>query len=64
MANYLIIGGDGQEYGPVTDAGMRQWLAEGRIDAQTKIKAEGSPDWKLLSEFPESTHFAPASLPH
>jgi len=33
MANYIIIGGDGKEYGPVTDADVRQWIAEGRLSA-------------------------------
>ena len=28
MANYLIIGGDGKEYGPVTDADVRQHYDE------------------------------------
>ena len=63
MANYFIIGGDGKEYGPVSDADMRQWMAEGRIDAHTKIKAEGAPDWKLLSEFPEFAARLPAPAP-
>ena len=31
MANYIIIGGDGKEYGPVPDADVRLWIAEGRL---------------------------------
>ena len=50
---YKIIGGDQKEYGPVTAADIRQWIAEHRLNAQSKVLAEGSADWKPLSEFPE-----------
>jgi len=50
---YKIIGGDGKEYGPISADQVRQWLAEGRLNAQSRIQAEGSADWKTLVEFPE-----------
>jgi hypothetical protein len=50
---YKIIGADGKEYGPVTVEMLRQWIAEGRANAQTRVRAEGTSDWKSLSEFPE-----------
>lgn len=53
MATYKIIGADQKEYGPVTAEQLRQWLAEGRLDGQTRVQSEGSSDWKALSEFPE-----------
>jgi hypothetical protein len=53
MANYLIIGGDGKEYGPVTDADVRQWLAEGRLNAQSQAKAESDAEFRALAQFPE-----------
>jgi hypothetical protein len=53
MATYTIIGGDGKAYGPITEAQLRQWIADGRANAQSKALAEGATDWKLLSEFPE-----------
>jgi hypothetical protein len=53
MANYIIIGGDGKEYGPVTDADVRQWIAEGRLDAQSRAKAESDAEFRPLSAFPE-----------
>ena len=34
---YKIIGADGNEYGPITTEQLRQWLAEGRVNAQTKV---------------------------
>jgi len=50
---YRIIGADGNQYGPISADQLRQWIAEGRANAQTKVLAEGSMDWKPLSEFPE-----------
>ena len=52
---YRIIGADKNEYGPVTADQMRQWMAEGRVNGETMVRAEGSTDWKPLSQFPELT---------
>lgn len=53
MANYKIIGGDQKEYGPVTAEQLRQWIAEGRVNAQTQVQAEGTAEWKPLASFAE-----------
>ena len=53
MANYLIIGGDGKEYGPVTDADVRQWISEGRLAASSQAKAESDAEFRPLATFPE-----------
>ncbi|MCI0533622.1 MAG: DUF4190 domain-containing protein [Verrucomicrobiales bacterium] len=50
---YKILGADQKEYGPASAAQVRQWLADGRVTAQTKLMAEGSSEWKVLSEFRE-----------
>jgi len=60
---YKIIGADGKEYGPVGADQIRQWIAEGRANAQTKIQAEGSTEWRLLSEFPEFADALNAAVP-
>jgi len=57
---YRIIGADQKQYGPVSADEMRQWIAEGRVNAQTLIQAEGQTDWRPLSTFPE---FATAPQP-
>jgi uncharacterized protein DUF4339 len=57
---YRIIGADGNQYGPISAEQLRQWIAEGRANAQTKVLAEGTTDWKPLSEFPE---FFPSTPP-
>lgn len=50
---FTIIGGDGKEYGPVTAAQVRAWIAAGRANLQTKAKAMGSDEWRTLADFPE-----------
>jgi uncharacterized membrane protein len=52
---YTIIGGDGKEYGPVTADQVRSWVAGGRANLQTKVKLEGTGEWKSVAEFPEIT---------
>ncbi len=53
MANYSIIGSDGKEYGPVAPDELRKWLVAGRVGPETKVRAEGATEWRLLSEVPE-----------
>lgn len=49
---YKIVGADQKEYGPVTEEQVREWIAEGRANAQT-IARFGDGPWKPLSTFPE-----------
>jgi len=53
MANYTIIGGDGKEYGPVTDTDIRQWISEGRLSGQSLAKADSDAEFRQLALFPE-----------
>jgi TM2 domain-containing membrane protein YozV len=50
---YRIIGADGRQYGPVGMDQMRNWLAEGRVNAQTLVLIEGAQEWKALGLLPE-----------
>ena len=50
---YQILGADQKEYGPASADQVRQWIAEGRLTGRTQVKAEGSTEWKPLSEFHE-----------
>jgi len=50
---YLIIGGDGKEYGPVSGADVRQWISEDRLNARSLVKAESDAEFRPLSTFPE-----------
>ena len=50
---FTIIGGDGQEYGPVTLQQLRSWVAGGRVNQDTQTKAADSDEWRRLGDFPE-----------
>jgi competence protein ComGC len=50
---YKIIGADGKEYGPVSIDQLRDWLAQGRINAQTRVKPVEIDEWKAAAEVPE-----------
>ena len=50
---YKIIGADQKEYGPITGDQIRQWIAEGRVNAHTQARAEGAAGWQPLSAFAE-----------
>ena len=40
---YCHIGG--QRYGPVDENALRDWIDDGRVEAQTMVWSEGMPDW-------------------
>ena len=61
---FKILGADQKEYGPVSADQVRQWIAQGRANAQTKMQAADSPDWKPLADFPEfADALRPAAMP-
>jgi len=53
MSMYRIVGVDGRQYGPVSGEQLRQWIAEGRANAQTQAFAEGATEWRPLGGLPE-----------
>jgi len=50
---FTIIGADGKEYGPVAADKVRDWIAGGRANLQTRARRDGETDFKTLGEFPE-----------
>ncbi len=56
---YKIIGADQKEYGPVSADQLRQWIAEGRANGQTKVQPAGGTDWKAMEELPEFADVLP-----
>ena len=62
---YKIIGGNQAEYGPVSTEQLRQWIAEGRVNADTLAQAAGETGWKPISSYPDfAASFPPkASVP-
>lgn len=60
---FRIIGGDHQEYGPITPDQLKQWIAEGRASGQTMVQMEGTPGWRPLSTFPQLAAFLVSTAP-
>jgi hypothetical protein len=60
---YKIIGANQVEYGPISADQLRAWIAEGRVNAQTMVQAEGDTSWKPLSMFPEFAVALPTAPP-
>ncbi len=54
---FIIIGGDGKEYGPVTVEQIRAWIIAGRANLDTQAKALGTDEWRRVGDFAE---FSPA----
>ena len=50
---YKIVGSDGKEYGPASLEQLRQWIAQGRVNARTQVQETSAGEWKPASEFPE-----------
>jgi hypothetical protein len=53
MLKYKIIGDDKKEYGPVGADEMREWIQEGRANAQSRVQRDGETEWHQLAAFPE-----------
>ena len=58
---YKIIGADGREYGPISAEQVRQWFREGRLNATSRIQAEGASQWNTLAELPEFSAALPVA---
>jgi uncharacterized RDD family membrane protein YckC len=50
---FFILGGDGNEYGPVSVAKIQEWMALGRANLQTKARRANDSEWRPLGEYPE-----------
>lgn len=57
---FIIIGGDGKEYGPVTVDQVRTWITAGRANLETQAKAVGADEWQRLGDYAE---FSGAPVP-
>src|SRR5687768_16132137 len=57
---YKIIGADQKEYGPISADQLRDWVHQGRANANTLVQFEGGTEWTPLSAIPEfAALFAP-----
>ena len=53
MSQYIIIGGDGREYGPKDETEVREWIQQGRLNALSQIKEVSEDEWVSLGSRPE-----------
>ncbi len=59
---YYVIGADGSQYGPVDEATLRTWVADGRAAAASLSFKTGEAQWIPLRDRPElAPLFAPAA---
>jgi hypothetical protein len=50
---YMVRGGDGKEYGPVTFDQAAAWIREGRLTQQQEVKRSDMEHWALAGDFTE-----------
>ncbi len=55
MSRYVLMGGDGKEYGPVDADQVREWIWQERLEKKSPVMVEGSRDWVFLESLPEFT---------
>ena len=60
---YYVIGTDGNQYGPVDEATLRTWLAEGRVTAASLSFKTGESLWTPITDRPELSMAAPGVPP-
>ena len=60
---FFLIGGDGREYGPFTVDQIREWLAQGRANAHSRIRRDGDATWQPLQDVAEFADVASVSPP-
>ena len=63
---FYLIGADGREYGPFTVEQIRDWVAQGRANAHSRVRRDGETSWqplKDLAEFAEVSTLAAAPPP-
>ena len=58
---FIIIGGDGKEYGPVSAEKIREWIKSGRANLSTKAKYVGTEEWHTLGEYTEFVSSPPSA---
>ena len=50
---YFLIGADGREYGPFSAEQIRDWVAQGRANAHSRLRRDSDTTWQALKDFAE-----------
>ena len=51
--SYTIIGGDGDEYGPVSIEDVARWIRTDRANERTLVRSDEASQWQPLGQVPE-----------
>ena len=51
--SYTIIGGDGDEYGPVSIEDVARWIRTDRANERTLVRSDEDSQWQPLGQVPE-----------
>ena len=60
---YYVIGANGSQYGPVDEATLRAWIAEGRVGAPSLSFKTGEASWVPLGTREEFKELLGAAVP-
>lgn len=62
---FYVIGADGQQYGPIDEASLKAWIAEGRVGPGSLSFRSGESQWVPMSTRAEfaGAFPAPGSVP-
>ena len=63
-ASYTIIGGDGDEYGPVSIEDVARWIRTDRANERTLVRSDEASQWQPLVQVPELALLLTLSLIH
>jgi len=50
---YYVVGGNGQQYGPVDEETVRAWIGEGRVGSVSLSFRTGETEWTPMGSRPE-----------
>lgn len=58
---FKMIGSDGMEYGPVPTETLREWIRQGRANAETSVREDGANEWLPVANIPELAGSVPTA---
>lgn len=53
VIQYTVIGGDGEEYGPVSKDDLERWIRTDKANHLTLVRTDPESAWRTISEVPE-----------
>ena len=63
VGSYTIIGGDGDEYGPVSIENVARWIRTGRANERSLVRTEEAAQLQPLGQVPELARLLTGAIP-